>query len=212
MQPPPPPPRELHDPLAERRSREDEEEREERMALGRIVLGFQSYKRLAGLEVARWEANYSMLRDKHKALLKTSQPAKFMEARRCIHINQFFINSMLHSHEPDAEEGADTCGGPPSHLRVSAAAKETAEAGYKVTLMDHDKIRYVLKNLSRDWSSEGAKEREQSYGPILRSLEDLLGPDLQASIKSGGAIPPLSVLVPGTCYNYMPLYKSLLQP
>ena len=32
--------------------------------------------------------------------------------------------------------------------------------------------RYVLKNLVRDWSADGAAEREESYGRILVKLCD----------------------------------------
>lgn len=32
-------------------------------------------------------------------------------------------------------------------------------------------VRYVLKNLVRDWSAEGALERQQSYGRILQELK-----------------------------------------
>jgi hypothetical protein len=34
-------------------------------------------------------------------------------------------------------------------------------------------VRYVLKNLSRDWSAEGAPERAQSYGRICAELARL---------------------------------------
>jgi hypothetical protein len=32
-------------------------------------------------------------------------------------------------------------------------------------------VRYVLKNLVRDWAAEGAPERQQSYGRILGELQ-----------------------------------------
>jgi hypothetical protein len=32
-------------------------------------------------------------------------------------------------------------------------------------------VRYVLKNLVRDWAAEGALERQQSYGRILAELK-----------------------------------------
>ncbi len=50
--------------------------------------------------------------------------------------------------------------------------------------------RYVLKNTARDWSEEGAAEREQSYGRIVRELGRLF------ASRPAGAEPP-SVLVPG---------------
>lgn len=34
-------------------------------------------------------------------------------------------------------------------------------------------VRYVLKNLSRDWAEEGAFERAQSYGRIVSEVKEL---------------------------------------
>lgn len=48
----------------------------------------------------------------------------------------------------------------------------------------------MLKNTARDWSEEGAAEREQSYGRIVRELSRLF------ASWPAGAEPP-SVLVPG---------------
>ncbi|KAG2487879.1 hypothetical protein HYH03_013461 [Edaphochlamys debaryana] len=36
---------------------------------------------------------------------------------------------------------------------------------------DVEKVRYVLKNIARDWSAEGAAERAMSYGKILDELK-----------------------------------------
>lgn len=47
------------------------------------------------------------------------------------------------------------------------------------------KVRYVLKNLARDWSSEGAAERAQSYGRICQEL-DRLFPDRCAPVGIWG--------------------------
>lgn len=33
-------------------------------------------------------------------------------------------------------------------------------------------VRYVLKNLVRDWSAEGVVEREQCYGRIITKLKE----------------------------------------
>jgi carnosine N-methyltransferase len=38
-------------------------------------------------------------------------------------------------------------------------------------------VRYVLKNVARDWSAEGEPERRQSYGRITQELQRLF-PDL----------------------------------
>jgi len=51
-------------------------------------------------------------------------------------------------------------------------------------------VRYVLRNLMRDWSVEGAAERAQSYGRITAELAPWL------AARPPGA-PPAAVLVPG---------------
>jgi hypothetical protein len=44
---------------------------------------------------------------------------------------------------------------------------------HPVSAEDVDKVRYVLKNVARDWSAEGAAEREASYGRIVAELRRL---------------------------------------
>lgn len=51
--------------------------------------------------------------------------------------------------------------------------------------------RYVLKNLVRDWSKEGAAERSQSYRKICQELRERLGP----SSAGNGAKPQQVVLL-----------------
>jgi carnosine N-methyltransferase len=65
-----------------------------------------------------------------------------------------------------------------------------------------DKARSTLKQFVRDWSVEGAKERELSYDPILNALNALYGslsadekffpPTYLANCRAG-----IRVLVPG---------------
>ena len=42
----------------------------------------------------------------------------------------------------------------------------------KASVNDVEKARSTLRQLYRDWSAEGAEERNASYGPILRALDD----------------------------------------
>ncbi|CAI9285155.1 unnamed protein product [Lactuca saligna] len=42
---------------------------------------------------------------------------------------------------------------------------------FHVPLVDVDKVRCVIRNIVRDWATEGQKEREQCYGPILEELK-----------------------------------------
>ncbi|TPX08757.1 uncharacterized protein E0L32_009819 [Thyridium curvatum] len=74
---------------------------------------------------------------------------------------------------------------------------------------DIDKARSTVRQFYRDWSAEGAREREVCYGPVMRALEDerrartLLSsssPPSSPSHSGGGGgeeKPRLSVLVPG---------------
>jgi carnosine N-methyltransferase len=56
---------------------------------------------------------------------------------------------------------------------------------------DVDKARSTLRQFYRDWTAEGAKEREASYSPVMRAL----GRETERS--SDGNTRPLQVLVPG---------------
>ena len=58
-----------------------DEEREERMALGRIVHAFRDYAISAHREVDRWEINYSRLPMNHQRIL-SSLKEKIGHARR----------------------------------------------------------------------------------------------------------------------------------
>ena len=76
----------------------------------------------------------------------------------------------------------------PEHLRVPPPKNGPPEP---TPPSDVDKVRYVLKNLARDWSAEGAGERQQSHGPILEELERYLP---VPAVHEG---PPPRVMVPG---------------
>jgi SAM-dependent methyltransferase len=55
---------------------------------------------------------------------------------------------------------------------------------------DIDKARSTIRQFYRDWSAQGAREREASFGPVIRAIgaeQEARGPDH----------PPLKVLVPG---------------
>lgn len=43
------------------------------------------------------------------------------------------------------------------------------------TFTELDKIRTVLKQFARDWSVQGAKEREDCYSPILNEIKHIYG-------------------------------------
>lgn len=55
---------------------------------------------------------------------------------------------------------------------------------------DIDKARSTLRQFYRDWSAEGAREREASFGPVMRAIA-------AEKAARGPTHPPLKVLVPG---------------
>ncbi|GAX79740.1 hypothetical protein CEUSTIGMA_g7181.t1 [Chlamydomonas eustigma] len=169
--------RRADDSTAASTSRFEEEERE---ALGRIVHAFQTYAIHSDLQLDRWKFHFSQLPDRHKQILH-GQSTKYDRAAHCIKSNQRFFKAMLKAFDDDE--------GGPSHLAHAAdAGYEAAKAQHKITPIDADKVRYVLKNLARDWSSEGAEERQKCYTPILQELKKLLGTDCSS---------PPAVLLPG---------------
>ena len=175
----------------------------------RIVFAFSSYPLDTEAEIARWAANYARLPPRHRALLSASQPAKLAAARAAARTNRHFIAAMLDAFDEEnggGGDGGDDDGGggddgdgderdgterrrrPPAHLtgaRAAAAALAAAAPGGRCPPGDAEKVRYVLKNLARDWSAEGAPERAQSYGRIVEELCRLF-PD-RAGAAAGGA-------------------------
>ncbi|KAI0472118.1 N2227-domain-containing protein [Xylariaceae sp. FL0804] len=59
---------------------------------------------------------------------------------------------------------------------------------------DLDKARSTLRQFYRDWSAEGAAERQACYGPVFRALD---AERARLGHPPGAASPALKVLVPG---------------
>jgi carnosine N-methyltransferase len=72
-----------------------------------------------------------------------------------------------------------------SSFGVTAGTKEWRG---KATSNDLEKARSTLRQFFRDWSGEGASEREACNGPVIRALQT------EQSLRSGA---PMRVLVPG---------------
>lgn len=68
---------------------------------------------------------------------------------------------------------------------------------------DIDKARSTIRQFWRDWSADGADERERSYGPVLKALSAERGWRREAAAAAGGSGAQageeeiMSVLVPG---------------
>ncbi|KAI8926868.1 N2227-like protein-domain-containing protein [Entophlyctis helioformis] len=95
-----------------------------------------------------------------------------------------FLDSVLHDGGSDssAENGID------SSVHSSTVAGRQAPAASEA---DMDKVRSTLRQFVRDWSADGAMERQQAYDPILNHLEDAFK-DVPASDRGN-----VRILVPG---------------
>ena len=163
------------------------EEAMERAAFLKIVRAIRGYAFDAADEVRRWEHNFARLPVEHQHLLRHHKQ-KHLDAYTCIERNANFFKELLRSFSGDEV---------PDHLRVPEldGGEDGENKNHRsVPPSDAEKVRYILKNLSRDWSAEASEERAQSHGPILAELEERLYVPKDAMKE--GRYPP-RVLVPG---------------
>ncbi|GMI48866.1 hypothetical protein TrCOL_g7270 [Triparma columacea] len=110
-----------------------------------------------------------------KGLLSASQEAleREKEDREAESRNQAFLDAvMMHANQPTSRDQLE--------YKKSLGNRYVFESDN-----DHSKIQSVLKSCVRDWSVEGAREREQCYSPIINACEKY--------VRGGGR-----VLVPGS--------------
>lgn len=176
-----------------------EEAAAERAALGKIAHAFRKYQTESNHEINRWEYNYSRLSLDHRSLL-SNLPPKITAARQAVYQNSLFFKSLLQTLSPDHNPAAP----PPLACANQGADEYAALHNNQVSPVDADKVRYVLKNLARDWSQEGAEERAQSYGRITQQLVNiLLGKNNNNNKKKNGGEGeeeeehPPRILIPG---------------
>ena len=110
-------------------------------------------------------------------------------AEACAEANTAFTRAAIDNfvHNPYA----------PEHLRVPKEEVERwareAET-FRAAKDDVDKVRYVLKNAYRDWSSDGAVERDAVYGLIFDALRAKFNVNVDVGSPDGEAP---RVLAPG---------------
>ena len=87
---------------------------------------------------------------------------------------------------------------------AACSPRHSHATGAKICIRVCGQVKYVFKNLVRDWSEEGAAERAQSYGRMLTELRARLPlppPPLPATVNATShqqqQLPPPRVLVPG---------------
>ncbi|XP_038725262.1 carnosine N-methyltransferase-like [Tripterygium wilfordii] len=94
---------------------------------------------------------------------------------------------------------ADKCGG--DQVSFSHAWLDPSLQSH-VPLVDVDTVRWIIRNIARDWAAEGQKERDQCHKPILDELSALF------PHRSKGSSP--SCLVPGAGLGRLAMEISCL--
>lgn len=137
--------------------------------LAHCINSFEQHAYLAEQVLQRKYARYAKQTPAQKAISnKLGYPAHFEEARKGIKVNAQFSEQIAQISRESYHTG-------PRPLEDS----EDAE----LALVGH-----AFAHLSRDWSTQGAKERQAVFPPILGSLEQYFGGDRREK----------KVLVPGS--------------
>ncbi|XP_010418704.1 PREDICTED: carnosine N-methyltransferase-like [Camelina sativa] len=112
------------------------------------------------------------------------------------------------NHSADTRINNKTCefdGSQLNHDHVSFSSHDLLDSSLQthVPLVDVDKVRWVLRNIVRDWGAEGQTTRDECHKPILEELDSLF-PDRQKE-----STPP-ACLVPGAGLGRLALEISCL--
>ncbi|KAF8074079.1 N2227-like protein-domain-containing protein [Lyophyllum atratum] len=135
-------------------------------SLEKAYQSYAQYSRLAGMEVTTRNATYNSLGWAHKRLgSKIGYPAKLKRLQNVTDLNATITDSI-------------------AELAVKEFSVGETYSGHG----DLGRVRESLKHFVRDWSEEGAQEREKIFRPILHVL-GAMNPDERQGKR---------VLVPGS--------------
>jgi len=146
----------------------------------RQVLGaIRNYKLDSGIRLKKARDDYRNLQSQHQEILKKHGFVDNLDKiESCVGANQKVLDQIVND-SANLFENSSRPG--PAELNGEAEARPTQ-------LMDREKVPSTLKQLMRDWSDEGVRERQTCYDPILKELESLFPAGQRAGRK---------VLVPG---------------
>lgn len=155
----------------------EEELRLEQAALFRALSSMLTYADDASYEPSRWERCAAALAATSRGtsdathLAVNEMKRMAASARKCIERNQHFLDDIAASHLGRNEENGAVM--IPDGCAIHNVGAEHAS-----------RVRYLLRNVVRDWSDEGRGEREQSYARILQELQRHVSPIGDASGRS----------------------------
>ncbi|KAK7071023.1 hypothetical protein SK128_013631 [Halocaridina rubra] len=155
----------------------DDSDAQEREHFLRIVEAFKSYRSHAHKRIKERETYLKSLPSHHREMLD-SYRKHLDQQRTCIAHNAEILKLIIKDVENIFE-----------NVQHQVADKENEEV--KSTLeSDIEKVKSTIRQIVRDWSPEGAKEREQCYGPIINQITSLYPPN-KVDVQN------IHILVPG---------------
>uniref|UniRef100_H2Y4A1 carnosine N-methyltransferase n=1 Tax=Ciona savignyi TaxID=51511 RepID=H2Y4A1_CIOSA len=153
---------------------ENKEEIEELLHYMRVVNAFKGYRKSCLRQLDRCEENFRKLPESHQRMLP-AHLRKIEDAKVCVDVNAALINEIT-----------SYC----SNMFENRQYKELENYTVKHTSFDLDKVKSTLKQIVRDWSADGARERDLCYQPIIDEI-------LVRKPPNTDEVNSVSVLVPG---------------
>ncbi|XP_023289200.1 carnosine N-methyltransferase [Orussus abietinus] len=139
------------------RRMQDYEDEEERKHFQRIVSAFKYYKTHSLQRVKKTETYLQSLPLHHQKLLSNYRD-HLQEVKRCIENNDEIIKLIIKDVANIFEN-------------VSPGASQTESTlSLRPIMADQEKVQATIKQLVRDWSTEGAEERKACYQPIIDEI------------------------------------------
>lgn len=159
------------------------EEEEDRDHFRSVISAFFNYQVDAMQDVLRMERNFSKLKQEHQSRLPYPISQRVSRLKEALTYNYIFLVNIVHSYKElfDHTELVISTQ-PDGRLQL-----EKLSVSYK----NITKMRSTVRQLVRDWSSEGKHERDLCYKPIISELQH----NFPQVYKPNGD--KVSVLVPG---------------
>ncbi|XP_026316250.1 carnosine N-methyltransferase [Hyposmocoma kahamanoa] len=169
------------------------DEVKEREHFRAVVSAFKYYKLCCLDRIHKSEKIISALPMSHQKHLEkyTTYLTKF---KKCLDVNNSVVHMIIKDVDTMFENVEHSADGATNGTESFGCDYNNCEiVSQKQHKMHHDveKVQSVLKNIVRDWSAQGAAEREQCYKPILDEIEELFPPDEVTDLRN------IKVLVPG---------------
>lgn len=126
------------------------------------------------------EIYLNSLPDHHQEML-TSYRMQLLRKRNCIEANYKVILKMISQADQlfnvEEEDGASNGGDNSNcyqqlHKQLKTGGHVHSHTQQQMQKLDTSRVIVTLKQIIRDWSSEGEEERRTCYGPILAALTD----------------------------------------